>query len=396
MVKKLSDPILQSRLLQKSIYPLFEQHLHPTLENDKWSVGSSTEALVKAYDICASEQYTDSDTSFVDQWQRLADEFISRILTSLPEQSKEYEKSQRTVVAESYRWFRFVEAVLNSDPADDRSNHLLVSLSSKIVTTSITATVSRNGKPYSAAATVEAALELAPSMVKSSPKTFDAVKGFLEDHLLELIFSRSSDYLVSILNQVRLISEKEATFDHLWELAINGLLELPDDANKSRVITALISNSASARLAQANSRLQEFLSSTILTGVRGDIEAWNILKASFTFDLLTESSSTSVIYQIINLLDTSEARQGALDALNFISERQPNLLRRESSFRVMMITKLLALTELSDPVLASGAKTLRVRIDAPAKTREENGAQQDPVLHVIRENLETASPQSLR
>ena len=45
MVKKLSDPMPQSHLLQKSIYPLFEQHLHPTLENDKWSVGSSTEAV---------------------------------------------------------------------------------------------------------------------------------------------------------------------------------------------------------------------------------------------------------------------------------------------------------------------------------------------------------------
>jgi hypothetical protein len=147
-------------------------------------------------------------------------------------------------------------------------------------------------------------------------------------------------------------------------------------------------------LAQAYSGLQEFLSSAILTAVRGDTEAWNLLKASFIFGLLTESSSTSVIYQIINLLDTNETRQGALQALNFISERQSNLLRRESGFHVLMITKLLALTELSDPVLASGVKTLRARIDAPT-TKEENGVQQDPVLHVIRDNLETASPQSL-
>jgi hypothetical protein len=394
-VKKLHDPVQQSQLLQKSIYPLFEQHLHPTLENDKWSVGSSTEALVKAYNICASENYTDSEKSFEDEWQRLADEFMSRILTSLPEQSKDYEKSQRTVVAESHRWFRFVEAVLNSDPTDDRSKHLLVLLSSKIVAASITAVVNRNGKPYSAAATVEAALELAPLMVKSSPEIFDAVKGFLEHHLLELMFSRSSDYLVSILNQVRLISDQEATFDHLWQLAIDGLLEVPDDANKSRVITAIISNSASATLAQADSRLQEFLSGAILTAVRGDTETWNLLKTSFIFGLLTESSSTSVIYQIINLLDTYETRQSALEALNFISERQPTLLRRESGFHVLMITKLLALTELSDPVLASGAKTLRARIDAPTR-KEENGVLQDPVLHVIRDNLETASPQSLR
>jgi hypothetical protein len=89
---------VKGRLFQEALYPVFEQYLHPSTENAKWSVGNN--GLSKAYKVCAASDDVELQKSFADEWERHGSEFIQRINTSLPEQSKDYHKSQSAVLSE--------------------------------------------------------------------------------------------------------------------------------------------------------------------------------------------------------------------------------------------------------------------------------------------------------
>jgi hypothetical protein len=389
----LNDATTQGKVYQESIYPVFEQYLHPTTENSKWSSGNNTAILAKAYHICASSQGLESEESFSNEWQKLANDFIQRLNMSLPEQSKDYHKSQTAIVAESHRWFGLLSAILKID-SPNTPKELLTIASSKILTTAVMVGINRNGKPYSSAATIEAALRLAPRFVGNDPASLSAVRSLLENHLPKLIVSPSSTYLISILNLFRSIPDQELVFERVWQSTIDGLLALPLGEQKIKVITALISNDAVATLAQRDASLQDFIFATVIASVQDHerIEAATLFSAALTFNSVAANTEKNILNQIIGLVGPNNgAIDSALTALELISKKKPGLLRQEGKTYIALVTRVLALTELSKSEISSRARKLKAILDASETTTGSTS----PILHVILENLETASPQSL-
>ena len=396
LVGNLSDPSGQVKFFQGAIYPVFEQYLHSTTQNAAWSIGSNTVALVKAYNVCASAKDVELQKSFLDEWNRLADILVSQILTSLPEQSKDYHKSQTAVAAEGHRWFGLLSKI-HRENSPNKSDTLLVLPSSKIISSALTAVVNRNGKPYSAASTVESALRLSPELMEASPTSLNAIQSFLQNHLPKLILSPSSPYLVSMLNLFRSIPNQHAVFEDVWQSTVDGLLPLPDDGNKLKAIASLISDDAMAKLSRADAELQDFLLEASMRPVLGEDEAWHLFEAVIAFNALTEPTEGKLLDQVLEHLKPIDSNaDGAFKALEFISKKKPEVLRRESSTHVVLITKLLAITELSGSGFASRADELRAVIQNSSSTSDKQERNEASILHVIRENLDTASPQSLR
>lgn len=394
LASKLSDSTLQGKLFQQSLFPVFEQYLHPTTENSRWNTGNNSRLLAKAFEICCAANGADLQ-SFVEEWQRLAGDFLLRLQTSLPEQSKDYHKSQTAIAAEGHRWFSLVAWVLQSKQRKE-STDLLVGLSNQIISTCLETVSNRNGKPYSAAATVESALRLAPSLMETSPESIKSVSSFVEADLPKLIPSPSSTYLISMLNLFRSIPGQGLTFQKVWHSAINELLEISDQGQKWKVTAALISNDAVVKLARNHQELQGMLSDATMRAIEGNTDAWVIFETVITFSSLAEHTETKLIDQLLNSLDADNAHAtDALKAMEFISLRKPDLLRRQSTTHVGVITRLLALTELSDSTLSTRASKLRSAMEDSDKTSTLDDRKEWPILHVIRENLETATPQSL-
>ena len=390
---RLNDAKIQSKVYQEAIYPLFEQYLRPTTEHLKWSSGNSTAILAKAYSICGSSEGPEAEESFSIEWQRLADGIILRLNTSLPEQSKDYHKSQTAVVAESHRWFGLHSAISGLKNVD--APKMLLSIpSSKVITTAISLAINRNGKPYSAAATIEAALRLVPNFVHDDPASLEAVKSFLEVHLPKLIVSPSSTYLISVLNLFRTIPGQELVFESVWQSTIDGLLALPDPQQNVGAITALISSDAVASLAQEDPALQDFVFATITASVqdRERIEAAALFSAALTFNSIAVQTEKNILDQIVGLVTPqNEAIDGALTALELISKKKSGLLRQDSKTYIALVTRVLALTEVSESEVSSRAAQLKAILDESETTTGSTS----PMLHLIFENLETANPQSL-
>ena len=395
LVGNLVDSSAQERLFKESVYPVLSQYLHPTVENYRWSIGNNTEALVKACIICGSAKDLSLQQSFVGEWTRLADEFISRILTSLPEQSKDYHKSQTAVASEGHRWFALLSRNLEKDPSHvlDR---MLILPSNKILDAALEAMMNRNGKPYSAATIVESALRLSPTLLRICPAALELIKSFLETHLAKLILSPSSPYLVSILNLLRNVPDQQDYTNKVWHATINGLLRLPNDGDKLRAVTALVSNNAVSEASQEDSDLQDYLLEASIRAVLGDSEAWPLFEAVTTFDTLSRSAEAKLVDQALQHLDVNdESLDDSFKALEMMSNKRPDLLRSENNTHVTLITKLLAITELAESPFATRANTIRAVLQTPSSSNEKNQPR-SPIIHVIRENLELASPQSLR
>ena len=396
IASRITHPVDVQRFFETSAYAVFRQYLHPTVENSQWNIKGSIGPLVAAYKVCSGSQ--DSESSFRKEWEKLADEFTERLNTSLPEQSKDYHKSQDAVVAESHRWFSFVSSILNDAQVGKYGNQL-VAPSIKIVASAIAAENNRNGKPYSAAATIEAAIRLTPKLFELSPELLHKVANSLGYAVPKLITSPSSKYLLSSLFLLRTLPGQVPLFEEIWRSTLDSLLGLPPGEKKMSCIVALISSDVVSKLCQQNPELQRLFSAYAAKAVHEneEVQAWPLFEAAITFNLLAKQTETQLLDQIIGGLDDqiSETRvTSSLKALEFIAKMRPTLLKRDNKSYVTLVTKLLALTELSETDIPSRASLLRNALEGAEKTEIE-GEHASPMLHVIRQNLEIATPQSL-
>jgi hypothetical protein len=152
-----------------------------------------------------------------------------------------------------------------------------------------------------------------------------------------------------------------------------------------------------ADLAKNDSTLQQLLASQITTAIHdiNDTEAWALLDAAVSFDSMLDHTESKLLDQLIEQLNASSLEvDGALKGLEVIGNKKPDLLRREGGTYVSLITKLLALSELSESAIPSRASRLRAVIEDSDNSTNQKQAK-SPMLHVIRENLENANAQSL-
>ncbi|PBP21078.1 C3HC4 type (RING finger) zinc finger containing protein [Diplocarpon rosae] len=389
----LSPADVQEKLLPEGIFPVFEQYLHPTSANNTWAIGNNISTLAKALRICLSSK-GDSKATLEAEWARLEKDFLSKILTSLPEQSKDYHSSQAAVIAISHRWFKLLAEVIQSQQQE--SIDLITPSSHSIIKTCLDLVVNRNGKPYSAAATVETVLRLTPSVIENSPDNLFVLKSFLESYMADLVLSPSGPYLISILNLFRSLPGQEVTFKIIWESTIDGLLALPEDSKQSQAVAVLIADDSVSNIAQNNSALQEFILRGSSNAVQGNINGRNLFEAAVASNSLLFSTSEQLLDQILASLDVrNPGLDGALKSLEFVLKNRPGLLSSQSNIHVTLITKLLGLTELTSSPIASRATALRSAIEKSINSAESKGLQHSSTIHVIRENLENAGPQSL-
>lgn len=378
----------QMDVLEKSIYPVFEHYLHPSSNTLEWVIRNNTPSSIVSSFISTLGKNENLHQSLSNEWKRVAQQFITRIQTSMPEQSKDFSSSQDAVIAEGHRWFALLSDIFKAN--DLTADQIpLVKPSSDIVGTALQVMINRNGKPYSAAAILEAALRCSPQLLEASPSTLEAIKSFTETHLPKLVSSPSSSYLVSALGQFRLIAGQQTVYRNTWQAAIDGLLAAPKDLQRQKIIGALISLNDITDLVRGDQALQDFLLETSSEVVEGNNEGWPLFEAAVIFGQFSKSTEQLLLQSLISALSASNPSINLVfEALELFSKKRPEAVREED-VHGNLVTKLLALTELSDSELVKRATNLRSSVDN--KTEFSTSS----VVHILKENLENAGPQSL-
>ena len=402
LAKHSSSQAGKMKILQESAFPIFGQHFHPDPGKPEWS-GCGTAALLMAYCMGAwSDDNKEIMKKFLNLWQELSDDFASRITTSKNEESKDYQKSQAAIIAESRRWFQLLEVVSRTSDAVDPVG-ITSLIADKLIKTALITVVNRLGKPYSAAAVIDDALKFVPVCIYGSPATLNNIYECLEDHLVDLLFSPSSDYLSSILGRIGTLPEQKVRFKTLWNSTIEDLLARSEEPKKSQVIAKIVSSKDVKPFAKALPKLQDYFLSEASRILHGKSESWELTKVAIVFDLFTHPSAAKFLGQTISCLDVNSTdAESALKLLEFVIEKGAGLsvqLTTDRTFHAELITKLLHIAEIEESILALRAEHLRALVDDTEKAKNVD-ARDVPipgliVTSIIRENLLTAGPKHL-
>ncbi|KAL5348396.1 hypothetical protein ACLOAV_006879 [Pseudogymnoascus australis] len=399
--KQLTDPKEQNQLLVATVYPLFEHFIRPTPEGTRWATSNSTAALAKAFHLCAASEARQSDAPLSQEWNRLAETVITGIQTSLPEQSKDFEKSQTSVASEAHRWFKLQAEICKYSGADradaELYKHILTEASASIISRSLEVLSARNGKPFGAAGAVEGALRLAPDVVLGSASSEEAITSFLKTELSKLVTSPSAPYLIASLKLLCTFPGQEAVCLAIWESTIRGLINVPTSKQQAVAAEALISFGFIREAAQKNNDVQEFLfSSTSRYLQNGESEWRRVFEAAIKFNCFNNDKEAQVLDTITDSLDTENPGfLNAVDALEYVVAHRPQLLEERGTRHITVMTKLLELGESGHPSVVSKVGTLRSAIGNIGTSGGLPHEKGSPIVSIIQENLESVGPRSL-
>ncbi|KAI9877231.1 MAG: hypothetical protein M1830_004467 [Pleopsidium flavum] len=381
----------RQRLLQAAIAPLFEHFILPKQELSRWSIGVSpalaTGIIVKAFQNTIK---LGGYQLLEQELQRCAESLIEHIKTSHPEQSRDYAKSQDAVAAEANRWFSLTAEV--SRDASEIVKQILIEPSVSLVEGAMEVVKARNGKPYGAAATIEAAMRLLPSVLMANANALEAMTKFLNEDVPSLILSPSSPYLITALCAF----EGRPRFEKARDAVAQALLRAPDSPARNAALKRVVTTSALQNSAHSI-ELDEVILGTLRKAMKGHEQSWGlviaVLDSSMTPHPLTDQLLAAMTESLSVDLETSPALHG----LDLATKHNGKAIRKFSTTAdgSKLLSRLLFLIESPIDDIAHQAATVSVAVESSLSNDKGLSHVSRSMIEIINKELDGAGPTSL-
>lgn len=374
---KLTPEQCRLDFIKDTFHPVTEQYLHPVADKSVWATAAPLSLLPKAWATLASTTSDEQRRSVCGEWTRLGVEFRTRMNTSLPEVSKDFQSSQQSVADEGDRWFALVGAIdsyiaatYGSEQAAKRMREPFAEASGSILQEAVELLIRRNFKPFGAASVVESALKRFPAVLPDDGSFLvdNLYRSEHPDRVKIMLSSSSAPYILSSLNILGSMPDHAARYGDIWTQLVNILLESNEQYVPGR-IAMLISTEKGKLLAQKHQPLQDYLVSTSLQTAKGGGATWELLDAALVHEALTESGVRHLATEILQVIGTSagptsaESTSTALKAVELILRHRPAMFADASDLHVQLVTILLALTEVSDKTASARLTAIRALLD---------------------------------
>ena len=132
-------------LLEQSLFPIFEKYLRQTDEGAQCPISTQApDVCAGGFKVLAQLRFGDIQSLLVLEWRRLAGLLMEDLKTSLPEQSKGFEKSQGSLTQEAKRWFS-MQGIISKEPSLPFDFEVCIETSVCILKVAIEILNSRNG-----------------------------------------------------------------------------------------------------------------------------------------------------------------------------------------------------------------------------------------------------------
>ena len=396
-IRRLEADDARDQLAREHVFPLTQHYLHPTLDTSIWASGSQLPILIKAYTSVTTSPFAHLQGTAKVEWNRLKTEFQDRIRNSLPEASKDHEKSQKSVAEEGDRWFTLTGRILDAHQKTIGSDKPIPDIPAEpslgLLEESFVLLEARNWKPYGAAATVESSFKRAPMLfnhpLSGTSKVLEQLEKTLLDNGEAFLKSPAAPYIFSSITLLAEIPEQRPQYERIWKANITGLSEFSESADILPALTRLLSSKHASPLAQQEPGLQAELIKKCLMCAVGSLEtAWGLFDATIAFDILTDAASKRLVKELASRVQNSLGQPvpGVIKALHIITQKRPELLSQDDDTHVSLMTGLLSLSERSDAT--SDVVNLRGLVENPASGSSR-------IATLIQQNVNDALPTSL-
>ncbi|KAI1760988.1 hypothetical protein GGR53DRAFT_507201 [Hypoxylon sp. FL1150] len=385
------------KLVQENIFPLIAHYLYPNPETSAWASGSQLSILIKAYTSTATSPFKEVIEATTAEWNRWKENFANRIRNSLPEASREHEKSQKSIADEGNRWFALTGLISEAHEKTISTGRPIPNLpaeySFELLKDIFKLLETRNWKPFGAAATVESAFRKSPRLFRqsseSSSEVFSDLENLLSENEIELLQSPSAAYMFSSINLLSQIPEQKQEYERIWKANITALLKHAEHPGTLPALTTLISTEYASILAQQTEALEGELIKRCLECAIGDLSpGWALFDAVFTLSTLsvaaTKQLAKELAARIMNPL--GQPNLGVVKGLRLIAERRPEILVQDEETHMNLMTNLLSLSERVS--VTSDIATLKQLMDNSSTNSHRT-------LGLVQQGISSADPGSL-
>ncbi|KAI1817479.1 hypothetical protein GGS20DRAFT_532322 [Poronia punctata] len=384
------------RLSSECIFPLTRQYLFPSPDTSAWASGSQLQTLIRAYTSTTTLSYEDLVEATKAEWDQLRDELKTRIRNSLPETSKDHQKSQKTVAEEGDRWFSLAGKILDAHEKTRAGDRPIPDIpaqpSLSLLQESLKLLETRNWKPYGAALVLESAIKQAPLLFRSTSATQEVVEHMnrsLVEGRGQFLSASSAPYILSGISLLGQIPEQRDNFTRIWKSGISVVMECLENVEAASALTKLISSTETGHLALQVPELQtELIRRCLMCAVGQPGSSWELFNNVFTFGALSDSASRRLTMELTGRIITpsGQPKEGVIRGLQIIGDKKPELLAEDDEIHMALRTKLLSLSEGSGD--DHGVAMLHALLENPSGASSKTSV-------LVQQNINNASSTSL-
>ena len=382
-------PEERAQLLKSGVLPLIVQYIRPSQENSRWAVPGPQQLLKCSR---AFEQIAKGAPGLLqEEWYHLSATIIDDIRTSLPEQSKDYTKSQNALSEEASRWYH-----LQADVAKGDAVYFIKSLLGKTLITELQAAAeilrTRNGKPYSAASMLASAIRLLTEFVLDSPDIQNLLTEFVRNEIPEMILSPSAPYCIDILNHLEGVFDVRRTYHD----AIIKLREAPESTVKSSTLQRLISSPFLNQSGEAES-LGSIVLQSLQQLMTNESNDWALVVAAMGNPVVPAALTDDLLASMAQGLSIDEKRSAGLHGLELATKLNGRVVKSFSLSKggSDLLSKLLRLSESPDDDVSRRAKNLTSAIEAILSEEKGSGYATRSMIEIVNNNINRAGVDSL-
>lgn len=357
----------QTKLLLESILPMITQHLRPSPNTSDWNVPqNSTRLIAKAIVLGPMFNIVDA------HWPDFVQQLVNDIKTLASEQSKDYDKSQDSVVQKASRLVKLQRQALEQDNSSQLRS-IFGKASTSVVREALAVTSNRNGKPYGAAGAVAEFLNSDRDLVLADSELSNELMEFVISDVPRLILSPSSPHLIDILYSLYALP----LFAEAWTGALKAILNGPDIPMKTKALELLLTSSKlpqSFNLASGDSALQDYIMSNVRDALGGAAE-WNVFHRILQSpaSILAPETIDVVLSYMARSLSLAHEAPYALQGLRQIVRQDPLILKDflSTSQGSSLLQSLLLASESSDEVISRDAAAVNASIQTVLTARSD-------------------------
>lgn len=382
-------------LLGKEIYPMIEQHISKAPTNHRWNIPAPHSALVCARVLMSLADLEDK-SAFAKIWTTVSAELADSIKSSEPQISKDFRSSQDAVIATAERLFKLQEQVLRSVSSESgialTINHTLGNL----VQESVKILRDRNGKPYSAAGTIAAALSAVSVDVR-----LETVEDFLRSDLSSLLATPSAGVLITILFQCKHYDSYQACF----ERCVKAVLDQEVSTGRDDLLMRLLREATPADLNRSPD-LEVSINENLNLALAGDSSKWQIIEAlvgnneilphgfmneSGEADHHSELATGVLSTMMSNLLIEGKQNTALIGFKKLFSDRAATSNIARTNLSAQLLPKLLLASDSPNEDTAMSASELSLKLRSLMKNSGSITAS-STTSELLRQQFEGSSP----
>ncbi|KAL8734304.1 MAG: hypothetical protein Q9166_001502 [cf. Caloplaca sp. 2 TL-2023] len=372
-------------LIKNSVMPILIQYISPLRETSTWTVSDSPQPIL----LSAARLALASPQTFKKDWITLSKMFVEEVQTSLPEQSKDYTKSQEAISVKASRWYS-LQAALNAVEISEDIRMILSDALKHEILSAIALLKARNGKPYGAASLITTAIRSMPDLVVTQQQLGLSMAEFVSTELPRLLLSPSGPYLVELISRLGNIVD----IDMAYRKSLQSVMQAPKTPARSKALQGLVDSPCLVSLGQ-DEDLLNMLISTMKQEINDETAQSDLFSTAISNPRAPSQLIQDLIDELVARLSLDDQPTASLQGLRTVVKFNPAAIRTydESSEGSPLLAKLLALSDSPDETISQQAKAISdlLRANASTDAIEDNPA----ILNIIRDGPETVGPNAL-